>query len=157
LTFNGALEAGVRAVAILGSAFPVAYDIERLTAYDYLLVRTHQLGGPDDLHPDSLIESPATQVRRRVVQVALNLMATRELIVRVIEGDGIRYGAGESAALFLDSLRSPYLMALKARANWLVEYLEEFDDASFQNAMRRSFDKWVVEFQTVERSLGLDT
>jgi hypothetical protein len=156
LTFNGPLESGIRAVAVLGSAFPVAYDIERLTAYDYLLVRTHQLGGPDDLHPEGLIESPVTQVRRKVVQTALNLMATRQLVSRVIEGDGIRYRAGETAALFLDSLRSPYLTALKLRASWLVEYLEDYNDSSFQNAMRQSFDRWVVEFQSVERSLGAD-
>lgn len=156
LTFNGPLESGIRAVAVLGSAFPVAYDIERLTAYDYLLVRTHQFGGPDDLHPEGLIESPVTQVRRKVIQMALNLMATRQLIVRVIEGDGIRYRAGETAVLFLDSLRSPYLMELKIRANWLVEYLEGYDDLSFQSAMRQSFDRWVVEFQAVERSLGAD-
>ncbi len=57
LTFNGPLEAGVRAVAVLGFAFPRAYDIQRLTAFDYLLVRTHQLGGPDDLHPATPIQT----------------------------------------------------------------------------------------------------
>jgi hypothetical protein len=61
LTFNGPLEAGVRAVAVLGSAFPRGYDIQRLTAFDYLLVRTHQLGGPDDLHPTTPIRTPATE------------------------------------------------------------------------------------------------
>jgi hypothetical protein len=157
LTFNGSLEAGVRAVAVLRAAFPRSYDIERLTAYDYLLVRTHQLGGPEDLHPQSLIETPVTQVRRKVVQTALSLMGTRNLIDRAVEDEGIRYRAGESAALFLESLRSPYLTELKVRANWLVGYLKEYDDTAFQLAMRQSFDKWVVEFQAVEQSLGVDS
>lgn len=156
LTFNGPLEAGVRAVAVLGSAFPMSYDIERLTAYDYLLVRTEQLGGPNDLHPQSLIETPVTQVRRKVVQTALSLMATRNLVVRVVESDGLRYRAGEAAALFLESLRSPYLTELKVRAHWLVDHLKSYNDTSFQGAMRQSFDRWVVEFQNVERSLGTD-
>lgn len=156
LTFNGPLEAGIRAVAILGAAFPHSYDIERLTAYDYLLVRTHQLGGPDDLHPLGPIETPATQVRREVIQSALALMMTRDLVVRVVEARGIRYRAGETAVLFLDSLRSPYLYALKMRARWLVGHLEGYDDAAFQALMRRFFDKWMIEFQTVERSLGVE-
>jgi hypothetical protein len=156
LTFNGPLEAGIRAVAILWAAFPQSCDIERLTAYDYLLVRTQQLGGPDDLHPQGLIETPATQVRRKVVQSALALMMTRDLVARVVEADGIRYRAGETAALFLDSLRSPYLSALKLRANWLVGHLQGYDDAAFRALMRRFFDNWVIEFQTVERSLGAD-
>jgi hypothetical protein len=156
LTFNGPLEAGIRAVAILGAAFPQSCDIERLTAYDYLLVRTQQLGGPDDLHPQGLIETPATQVRRKVVQSALALMMTRDLVARVVEADGIRYRAGETAVLFLDSLRSPYMHALKIRANWLVGRLQGYDDVAFRALMRRFFDNWVIEFQTVERSLGAD-
>ena len=64
LTFNGPLEAGVRAVAVLGSAYPAGFDIQRLTAFDYLLVRTSVLNGPDDLHPSAPIQTPATEVRR---------------------------------------------------------------------------------------------
>src|SRR5580700_3100811 len=120
LTFNGPLEAGVRAVAILGAAFPCAFDLQRLTAMDYLLVRTRQLGGPDDLHPATPIQTPATEVRRKVVHNALLLMMTRDLVVRELHSDGLRYKAGESAAPFLNSIRTPYLCALNSRAIWLV-------------------------------------
>lgn len=154
LTFNGPLEAGVRAVAVLGSAFPRAYDIQRITAFDYLLVRTHQLGGPDDLHPATPIQTPATEVRRRVVQDALHLMMTRDLVVRVVDEHGILYRAGEGAAMFLDSLRTPYLTALKDRADWLVYHLADYTDSALDALMRKFFDTWVVEFQNVERSLG---
>ncbi|MEF2975421.1 ABC-three component system middle component 2 [Pseudomonas aeruginosa] len=37
VTFNSPLEAGMRAVAILGMAYPQAYDLQRLVAFDYLL------------------------------------------------------------------------------------------------------------------------
>jgi hypothetical protein len=154
LTFNGPLEAGVRAVAVLHSAFPRAYDIQRLTAFDYLLVRTHQLGGPDDLHPATPFHTPATEVRRRVVQDALHLMMTRDLVVRLIGDDGIFYRAGENAAMFLDSLQTPYLAALKDRADWLVYHLAYYTDPDLDTLMREFFDTWVVEFQDVERSLG---
>lgn len=154
LTFNGPLEAGVRAVAVLGYAFPRAYDIQRLTAFDYLLVRTHQLGGPNDLHPSTPIKTPATEVRRRVVQDAVHLMMTRDLVVRVIDEQGISFRAGESAAMFLDSLRTPYLSALKDRAEWLVCHLADYTGTELDALMRKFFDTWVVEFQNVERSLG---
>lgn len=154
LTFNGPLEAGVRAVAILGYAYPDHYDVQRLTAFDYLLVRTGQLGGPADLHPATPISTPATEVRRKVVQDALYLMLTRDLISRHIDDRGITYCAGEAAAMFLDSLRTPYLMDLKIRANWLVEHLANYDDEAFDQLMRRFFNTWVVEFQNIERSLG---
>jgi hypothetical protein len=36
-TFNGPLEAGLRAVAVLGVAHPRSFDLQRLVAFDYLL------------------------------------------------------------------------------------------------------------------------
>ncbi len=154
LTFNGPLEAGVRAVAVLGAAFPRCFDIQRLTAFDYLLVRTGQLGGPEDLHPATPIQTPATEVRRKVVQDALHLMMTRDLITRLVQDDGIRYRAGEAAAMFLDALRTPYLKGLKDRAEWLVHHLADYTDGEFDDLMRQFFDTWVIEFQHVEQSLG---
>jgi hypothetical protein len=156
LTFNGPLEAGVRAIAILGAAFPRAFDLQRLTAMDYLLVRTGQLGGPDDLHPATPIQTPATEVRRKVIHNALLLMMTRDLVVRQAHPDGLRYKAGESAAPFLNSIRTPYLRALNERAKWLVNYLADYGDSEFDSLMRKFFDNWVVEFQEIERSLVAD-
>jgi len=154
LTFNGPLEAGIRAVAVLGAAFPRCFDVQRLTAFDYLLVRTRQLGGPDDLHPATPIQTPATEVRRKVVLDALHLMMTRDLITRRVDDDGIRFSAGEAAAMFLDSLRTPYLKGLKDRAGWLVHHLADYSDDEFDALMHHFFDMWVVEFQDIERSLG---
>lgn len=157
LTFNGPLEAGVRAVAILWAAFPTSFDLERITAFDYLIVRTQQIGGPEDLHPPVPIQTPATEVRRKVVQDALLLMMSRDLVARESHPNGLRYRAGESAAFFLNSLQSPYLTTLKVRAEWLVQHLAGYSDDEFHTLMRRLFDRWVVEFQNVERSLGTTT
>lgn len=154
LTFNGTLEAGVRAVAVLGAAFPNGFDLQRLTALDYLLVRTGQLGGPEDLHPTAPIQTPATEVRRKVVLDALHLMMTRNLVEREPHTLGVIYRAGETATVFLNSLRSAYLIALRTRANWLIQYLAAYTDEQFNVLMRRFFDNWMMEFQQVERSLS---
>jgi hypothetical protein len=156
LTFNGPLEAGVRAVAVLEAAFPRAFDLQRLTAFDYLLVRTEQLGGPEDLHPSAPIKTPATEVRRKLVQQALFLMMARDLVVREPHAHGICYHAGETATFFLNSLQTPYMKALRERAAWLVSYLASYTDNEFDALMRRFFDSWVMEFQAVENSLGTE-
>jgi len=149
-TFNGPLEAGIRAVAILGSAYPNSFDIQRLTAYDYLLVRTSVLDGPEDLHPSAPIQTPATEVRRKTVQDALHMMMTRDLIERDVSEAGISYRAGDAAAMFLESLTTPYICALKERAEWLTNRLFDYDEAAFDVMMREFFDLWVVEFQDVQ-------
>src|SRR3984893_7458792 len=119
-TFNGSLEAGLRAGAILGAAFPRSYDLQRLIAFDYLLVHTGDIDGPSSLHPPAPLQSAELLVRRNLVQQALLLMMTRELVAREFGPEGIRYRAGENAAPFLSSLESDYLKALKDRAAWLV-------------------------------------
>lgn len=153
-TFNGPLEAGLRAVSILTAAFPRSYDLQRLTAFDYLLVHTGGLGGPSDLHPATPIHTPATEVRRKVVQDALNLMMTRDLIRRHADKDGIHYCAGETACTFMDSLQTDYAFRMKERASWLVTHLADYTNPEFDSLMRGFFDNWVMEFQDAEQSLG---
>jgi hypothetical protein len=155
-TFNGPLEAGLRAVAVLGAAHPRGFDLQRLVAFDYLLVHTGDIGGPDSLHPPAPLQSAELLVRRKLVYQALLLMMTRELVEREFDAEGIRYRAGENAAPFLSSLESEYLKALKQRAAWLVDALGDRNDDQFRSVMRRFFDRWVEEFQAAELSLGAE-
>lgn len=155
-TFNGPLEAGIRSVALLGAAYPRAYDLQRLIGFDYLLVHTSDIDGPDSLHPPAPFHSAELLVRRRIIENALLLMMTRELVEREVSDEGIRYRAGENAAPFLASLASEYMTALKQRAKWLIEALGDRNEADFRALMRKFFDHWVEEFQSAERSLGAE-
>jgi hypothetical protein len=156
-TFNGPLEAGVRAVAVLAAAHPQTFDLQRLIAFDYLLVHTGDVGGPDSLHPPVPLHAAELLVRRKLVEQALLLMMTRDLVRREASTQGIRYRAGENATPFLQTLQSSYLSALKERAQWLVEAFGSQSEMEFRAVMRRFFDHWVEEFQTAERSLGADS
>jgi hypothetical protein len=156
-TFNGALEAGLRAVAILGAAYPRSYDLQRLIAYDYLLVHTGDVGGPASLHPPAPLQTAELLVRRKLVENALVLMMTRDLVERTTGDPGICYSAGDNATPFLASLESDYLQGLKERAAWLVEALGDHSDQDFRVVMRKFFDDWVEEFHLAEQSLGADS
>jgi hypothetical protein len=155
-TFNGPLEAGLRAVALLGAAYPRAFDLQRLVGFDYLLVHTGDVGGPDSLHPPAPLQSAELLVRRKLVEQALLLMMTRELVEREVGPDGIRYRAGENAGTFLSSLESDYLKGLKDRARWLIEVFGDRNEQEFRATMRKFFDHWVEEFQAVESSWGAE-
>jgi hypothetical protein len=153
-TFNSPLEAGIRVVTILGEAYPQTYDLQRLVAFDYLLVHTGDINGPQSLHPPTPRHSAELLVRRKLVEEALMLMMTRDLVTREITVEGIKYGAGENAATFLSAMTTSYLLSLKERASWLIEFLGGYPDQQFRAIMRKFFDDWVEEFQSVERSLG---
>lgn len=153
-TFNGPLEAGLRSVALLVAAYPAVYDIRQLTIFDYLLVRTSELNGPESLHPPSPIQSPDATVRRKIVQDGIDLMISRSLICREPTPAGITFVAGDAAAPFLDSLCSPYLERMKERANWIGDYFKNCPQEAIAEAVQEIFDKWVAEFQDLERSWG---
>jgi hypothetical protein len=157
LTFNSPLEAGIRAVAILAAAYPSSFDLQRLIAFDHLLVHTSDVGGPASLHPPVPLRSAELLVRRKLIERALLLMMTRDLVSREVGPGGIRYTAGENAVPFLAAVQSDYVKALQERAHWLVDQLGVMPDPEFRALMRRLFDHWVEEFQNVERSLGADT
>jgi hypothetical protein len=156
ITFNGPLEAGLRAVALLGAAYPRSFDLQGLIGFDYLLVHTGDIGGPSSLHPPAPLQSAELLVRRRLIERALLLMMTRELVEREVKEDGIKYRAGENAATFLSSLESDYLKALKERAVWLIGSLGDRNEQDFRTIMRKFFDHWVEEFQAAERSMGAE-
>lgn len=157
ITFNGPLEAGIRAVSILGAAYPQTYDLQRLVALDYLLVHTGDINGPENLHPPTPMQSAELLVRRKLVEQSLLLMMTRDLVEREVTPEGIEYGAGENAATFLSSVSSNYLLSLKNRAEWLVKTIGDLTDEQFRSMMLQFFDKWVEEFQYVEKSSGGET
>jgi hypothetical protein len=115
-TFNSPLETGVRAVALLAAAYPHAFDLQRLVAFDHLLVHTGDIGGPSSLHPPVPLRSAELLIRRRLIERALLLMMTCELVTRQVGQDGIRYVAGENAVPFLGAVQSDYVMALQERA-----------------------------------------
>lgn len=154
LTFNGPLEAGLRAVCVLAAVFPRALDLHRLVAMDYLLVHTGDIGGPDSLHPETPLQSAALLVRRPLIERALLLMMTRNLVSRQVSKRGILYVAGETAAPFLSGLQTKYIQALQGRAEWLAGRVGGLNDSDFREVMHRYVDQWVEEFQGLEKSLG---
>lgn len=144
----------MRAVAVLCAAHPRSFDLQRLIAFDYLLVHTGDIGGPDSLHPSVPLQSAELLVRRKLIEQAMLLMMTRDLVRREAQPDGIRYSAGESATPYIQALQSDYLLAIKQRAAWLVDAFGHYTEAEFKGVMRRFFDRWVEESQISERSLG---
>jgi hypothetical protein len=154
LPFNSPLETGIRSVGVLVATYPKAFDLQRLVAFDYLVVHTGDLGGPESLHPELPMRSAELLVRRGLVERGLLLMRSRELIEREANPEGIFYRAGEFAETFIASLASPYLIALRERTKWVADVFGDMEQDTFREIMRRAFGRWIEEFQQVERSVA---
>lgn len=145
--FNGPLETGVRATVILDAAYPRAFDLDRMTWLDHLVVHTADIGGPPSLHPDIPQRTGELLVRRRLVEDGLVLMRRLHLVDAQASAKGFVYQAREEATAFCDSLKTEYGKELKQRAQWLIDYLAGQPDDSLAALVKERIGRWAVEFQ----------
>lgn len=148
--FNGALETGVRTLAILIACFPKAHDLSRLVQYDYLTVHSADADGPPSLHPPLPLRSGELLVRRGLIESGLRLMMSRSLVRRESHVQGFLYSADDSATAFLDNLKSPYIVALRDRAEWVAATFDVLSIDELDTVVRRLFESWTIEFQPVQ-------
>jgi hypothetical protein len=146
--FNGPVEIGLRALAVLNDAFPMGYSLQRLVIFDYLIVHSDDLpGGPTGLHPKTPYRGSELLVRRSVLQEGLLLYQSRGLVEQRFEDVGIYYCATERSAAFLDVLNSEYATALRERAAWLVDSFGNLPEKELEQMVREHVGEWGAEFE----------
>jgi hypothetical protein len=146
--FNSSVEAGLRALCMLAAAHPEAYDLQRLSIFDYLVVHSADLpGGPTSLHPPTPQRSGELLVRRRLVEDGLLLYVSRGLLDRRLDPSGFRFAANEWTASFLDSLTAGYTDHLRLRAEWVVDSFGSLDAEELDALVHENLGRWGAEFE----------
>lgn len=146
--FNSPIEIGLRALALLTESFPDALSLQRLVAYDYLVVHSDDVpDGPPGLHPQTPHRGGELTVRRTALRSGLLLYHSRGLIARQYSQDGVLYAATETSAAFLDALEGSYIHNLRARADWLNERFAAVSDSDVNEFVRDNIIAWGSEFE----------
>lgn len=145
--FNGPVEIGLRALAILNESFPVGYSLQRLVVFDYLVVHSDDIpDGPVGLHPQTPHRGGELLVRRSVLEEGLLLYQSRGLLERRYTDQGMFFAATDRSGAFLDALNSEYLDHLRDRAAWLVTELGTLTDDETNQFADRHIGEWGAEF-----------
>lgn len=145
--FNGPVEIGLRALAVLAEVFPAGYSLQRLVVLDYLVVHSDDLpGGPQGLHPKTPHRGGELLVRRAVLEQGLLLYQSRGLVERRYTEGGLMFAATERTAAFLDALNTTYVKHMRARAEWLASELGELNDDFILRLAREHVGEWGAEF-----------
>lgn len=146
--FNGPVEIGLRALAILSEAFPVVYSMQRLIVCDYLVVHSDDIAdGPPGLHPKTPHRGGELLVRRNFLHNGLLLYQSRGLIERRFTQTGVFFSATEQTASFLDAMSTDYVTRLRQRASWLVARFGALSDTQMQEIVRENIGNWGAEFE----------
>lgn len=153
--FNSPLETGIRSLAVLVAAFPMAFDLQRLVEMDYLVVHSADVDGPESLHAPLPLRAGELLVRRNLIEKGLLLMMSRGLVEKVSANDGFNYLAGETAAPFISTLTTNYSCKLIDRAYWAVERFGSLSTKEMQQITGKFLERWSSQFQTIQ-SPGAD-
>lgn len=140
----------MRSLAILVSAFPKAFDLQRLVEMDYLVVHSGDADGPESLHAPLPLRAGELLVRRGLIEKGLILMMSRGLLQRIPTSDGFSYVAGETAAPFIASLTADYSRRLSNRAQWAVDRFQDVPTDEIRRITHRLFERWSSQFQPIQ-------
>ena len=125
-------------------------DLQRIVAYDYLLVHSGDIeNGPASLHPAVPRRGTELLVKREAIQAGLNLLLAKELIRIDFAPEGFHYRATELTDAFIGLLQSPYAAALKIRADWIAGRFRAYVDNDLDAYISRNIGRWGAEFETL--------
>ena len=155
--FNSPLECGLRLLFVLAAAGGRPCDLQRLVAYDYLMVHSGDVpGGPRSLHPAVPFRGSELLVKRDVLQAGLNQMFSRELLTKSFDTLGITYRANDLTGAFLQLMKTVYADALRDRATWVIEHFDIMDDGALKRYMSDNIGRWGAEFERLSAIKDLE-
>jgi len=89
-------------------------------------------------------------LRRGLVEQGLQLLASRGLVKRTLDHNGILYQAEDLTNLYISSMRGNYFEALKIRSLWAVSLTEPMNDEAINRLRQQSTSAWKMEFVDLE-------
>jgi hypothetical protein len=131
---------------LLDAAAPNQFDLQRLVHYDYLLVHSADPEGPPSLHPAVPHRSGELLIRRQLLTIGLDLMFSKELVVKRFAATGILFSASDLTSAFLNHLSSPYAKHLKQLAAWVNGAFGAYSDEDLRSFMNQHLGLWGAEF-----------
>ncbi len=146
--FNSELEAGLRAVIILNAFIPRSLDLNDLALFDYFVVHTHDVGGPESVHPEISSRAGEYLVRRRVVEGGLKLMHRAHLVKIKSGNEGVTFESADETSAMLDLMCAPYNEKLKICARWLAQQSTAVPSGVFENYLRSKIGRWELQFNS---------
>ncbi|MGF6352294.1 hypothetical protein ABIE27_000190 [Paenibacillus sp. 4624] len=147
--YNSPFEVGLRALAIIIVNSPMSLNLQRLIYYDYLILHSNDIGVencPPSLHPDIPHRSGGLLIRRRAMQLGLDLMYSKSLIDIIYDDDGVSYVASQLTEPFFDLIDSNYSNRLKRNALWVMNYFSAYSEEEVKNFIDSNIETWGGEF-----------
>lgn len=148
--FNSEVDVALRSSVALWAACPAAISSQRLVYYDYLIVHSSDVSGPKSLHPGTPYRSGELVTRRSLVQTAIALLSSLQMIEISPTDSGFLLAIAAPGLGFVDSLESTYAGRLRERALWVSAEFGSLTDGDLGQMLEANAPRWGAEFEQVD-------
>ncbi|UUO01685.1 hypothetical protein M4D79_25490 [Mycolicibacterium novocastrense] len=145
---NSPVEVAIRVLVLINACYPDHLDVNRLVLFDYTLLHSADLGGPESIHPAIPGRTGEMGIKRTLIEQGLSILTRAGLVDVFVANDGIMYGASEDAPGFVATMDSEYFRKLTERAEWVTREFADSDDASIRTRLATIFSAWSEEFDS---------
>ncbi len=73
-------------------------------------------------------------------------MEAKGLVLKTMRPNGFFYKSTEIGEVFINSLTTPYIVALRERAIWTIKNYNAFGGNAFPIVFNKAFDRWSADF-----------
>ena len=151
--FNTPIEYALRSLLIITKIGSNGIDIDRLIAYDYLVLNSGDIqGGPESIHPPIPFRSAQILIKRDIIKKGINILLSKELIGIKYSKQGIYYIPTDLTLGFITYLNSKYFISIQERISWVINQFANYSD----NKLKKMIDSNLPFISSVASFL-LDT
>jgi len=145
--FNTPIEISLRLLLIISTNGESGISLDRLLIYDYLILNSGDIeDAPASLHPALPSRSSQLLVKRELVQKALQILSSKELLKIKFSKKGILYCPTKLSLPFIKYFESEYFLELNIRVKWVVEKFNTKTNKQLDNYINSNLSKWGSEF-----------
>jgi len=146
-SFNTPLEYALRSLFLIKYAGNIGIDLDRLIAYDYLLLNTGDIdNAPESIHPAIPFRSAQLLIKREIIQKGLSILLSKGLINIQFTKKGFLYYPNQLTEVFLGYFETEYAELLENRANWVINSFNNYNSKQLERFISKNLDKWGGEF-----------
>jgi len=144
--YNTSFEVAVR-ILVLITRFDRCLDIQEIITYDYLMLHLADINKKcTSLHPDNPFHSIELYSRRKLVQDAVVLLASKGLLLSDCNINGISYRPTGISNKFLEYFESNYFNKLMENANVLNEKYSRMSITDINNLINQKYESTKNKF-----------
>lgn len=153
--FNTPIELSLRCLFILSKFKEGNISVDKLIYFDYFLIHSSDvIKKSKSIHPKYPFRSTEIIIKREILNKALSLLISKELI-KVVLSEGINYTITEIGIQVLKYFESSYSLRLNQLSQLIYDTFKDYAEQQLAELVNANLQKWGSEFSKESKFRGM--